>query len=120
MRAGNLVGLGIEREHGLDEVEVSKHRGGVDLDARTLAEQVFGDGVATGVRRGLQRGFKIAATPIPGGVGEQRRLLDEFHHVLEAAVGLDDRGLHFVRRESRWFWWRLVGRWRGGRGLLRE
>ena len=74
MRTRCVKRVGISGECGFDDIEFAEHRRREDIEARAVFEQKVGDVFASHMCRGAEGGFKIAATPIPGGVDEGRLL----------------------------------------------
>jgi hypothetical protein len=54
VRAGDMAGVRIGGKDSLDDVEVTEHGGGVEVEAGAVGEEVFGDVAAAHVGGGAE------------------------------------------------------------------
>lgn len=54
-------------QRGFENVNAAKHCGGEEVEPRAFLKQPFGDIPTAHVGGSAERGFEVAAAPIPGG-----------------------------------------------------
>lgn len=114
MRTGGMFQFGISLKHCFYNIEAPEHGSAKDVHARAFGKQEFSDFAIAHMPCGFERGFKIAATLVPGSIEQLRFLHKQFLHTGKIRMGFADPFLDQLAGK------RVTFRFFGLRGLAKE
>ena len=103
VRAGHVYDVRVSCDRGFYDLKLAERGSGEKIHARIRREQDFGDIATSHMRRAAERGFEIAAAPIPGRVYDRRLLGQHRFHFFEIAVAGTDEFFYAFALDLRSF-----------------